>query len=91
MSEWSSDEQLFSLMKQTLYTPVVGDILDALGHFHSFLPPPIQPLRENMILAGRAMPVVMCDVYGHQKESFGKLTEDARPARARRNLPRLRR
>ncbi len=62
-------------MKQALYTPVVGDILDALGHFHSFLPQPIQPLRENMNLAGRAMPVVMCDVFGHQTESFGKLTE----------------
>jgi hypothetical protein len=28
----------FELMKQYLYTPVVGDILDQYGCFHQFLP-----------------------------------------------------
>jgi len=35
----------------------------------------VQPLREEMRLAGRAMPVVMIDVFGKQKQPFGKLTE----------------
>src|SRR6476620_5945663 len=74
-TEWTSDAELFKLIERTLYTPVVGDILDDLGHVHQFLPPPIQPMREGMTLAGRAMPVLMIDVFGKQKQPFGKLTE----------------
>jgi len=75
MAEWKTDSELFALCARELYTPVVGDILDDLGFTHQFLPPPIQPLREAMTLAGRAMPVVMVDVYGKQKHPFGLLTE----------------
>jgi regulator of RNase E activity RraA len=74
-TEWSSDDELFAMIKRELYTPVVGDILDDLGFTHQFLPQPIQPMREDMKLAGRAMPVLMIDVYGKQKQPFGKLTE----------------
>ena len=73
--EWSNDAELTALMKDVLYTPVVGDILDDLGFTHQFLPQPIQPMREPMKLVGRAMPVLMIDVYGKQKQPFGKLTE----------------
>ena len=75
MAEWKSDSELFALICRELYTPVVGDILDDLGFTHQFLPQPIQPLREEMRLAGRAMPVVMIDVFGRQKKPFGLLTE----------------
>jgi 4-hydroxy-4-methyl-2-oxoglutarate aldolase len=75
MAEWKSDSELFRLCTGELYTPVVGDILDELGFTHQFLPQPIQPLREEMKLAGRAMPVVMIDVHGRQKKPFGLLTE----------------
>jgi Demethylmenaquinone methyltransferase len=75
MSEWKSDNELFALCARELYTPVVGDILDDLGFTHQFLPQPIQPMRETMKLAGRAMPVVMIDVFGKQKKPFGLLTE----------------
>ena len=74
-TEWKSDADLFTLCCRELYTPVVGDILDDLGYSHQFLPQPIQPLREDMRLAGRAMPVVMIDVFGKQKKPFGLLTE----------------
>src|SRR5215469_8879196 len=73
--EWKNDSELFALACRELYTPVVGDILDDLGFEHQFLPQPIQPLREEMRLAGRAMPVLMTDVFGKQKHPFGKLTE----------------
>lgn len=75
MPVWKDDAELFSLMNGQLYTPVVGDILDDLGFTHQFLPQPIQPMRENMKLAGRAMPVLMIDVFGKQKHPFGRLTE----------------
>ena len=73
--EWKNDNELFALACRELYTPVVGDILDDLGFEHQFLPQLIQPLREEMRLAGRAMPVLMIDVFGKQKHPFGKLTE----------------
>src|SRR5581483_11888655 len=74
-TEWKSDSELFALCSRELYTPVVGDILDDLGFTHQFLSQPIQPMREEMKLAGRAMPVLMIDVFGKQKQPFGKLTE----------------
>jgi 4-hydroxy-4-methyl-2-oxoglutarate aldolase len=74
-TEWKSNSDLFALCVRELYTPVVGDILDDLGFTHQFLPQPIQPLREEMRLAGRAMPVLMIDVFGKQKKPFGLLTE----------------
>ncbi len=69
------DFELFDLLKTQLYTAVVGDILDTLGLFHQFLPPSIQPLKLEMKVAGRAMPVLMMDVYGNQKEPFGLMTQ----------------
>lgn len=75
MSIPSKDQELFELMKQKLYTPVIGDILDDLGRYHQILPPAIQPMKEHMVLAGRAMPVNMIDVYGRQEKPFGLLTE----------------
>ena len=73
--EWKNDEELFRLIKEVLYTPVVGDILDGLDCFHQFLPQPVQPMLTSMKVVGRAMPAVMIDVYGHQKKPFGLLTE----------------
>jgi len=70
-----TDTEIFDLFRAELYTPVVGDILDTLGCVHQFLPQPIQPMLTDMKLIGRAMPVLMIDVYGEQAQPFGKLTE----------------
>lgn len=70
-----NNKELLGTIKTELYTPVVGDILDQLGLYHQFLPQPIRPLREDMKLAGFAMPALMIDVYGVQKKPFGLLTE----------------
>jgi regulator of RNase E activity RraA len=75
MSGGDNDNQRFELIRRELYTPVVGDILDDLGLVHQFLPQPIQPMREQMKVVGRAMPVLIIDVFGKQKQPFGKLTE----------------
>jgi regulator of RNase E activity RraA len=55
---WNDDAQLFALARDELYTAVVGDIMDQLGLYHQFLPPQIRPLRDDMFLIGRAMPVL---------------------------------
>jgi regulator of RNase E activity RraA len=72
---WSTDEELFALIRSTLYTPVAGDILDAAGYRHQFLPPAVRPLREDMTVVGRAMPVLIADAWGPQRDPFGRLTE----------------
>ena len=72
---WNSDKELFEMIRTELYTPVVGDILDGLGYYHQFLPAGLSPIREEDKLVGRAMPVLMTDVYGPQKKPFGYLTE----------------
>jgi len=71
----AKERELFALVKEELYTPVVGDVLDALGYYHQFLPQSIQPALTEIKLVGRAMPVVMIDVHGPQKKPFGLLTE----------------
>lgn len=81
-AEWTTDAELFALLARELNTPLVGDILDALGRYHQILPAPVQPMRESMVVAGRAMPVLMIDVHGPQKRPFGLLTQaldDLRP------------
>jgi 4-hydroxy-4-methyl-2-oxoglutarate aldolase len=75
MNDWRSDAELFELIKTQLYTPVVGDILDQYGCFHQFLPPAVRPLRNDMKIAGRAMPVLQMDVFGPQKNMFGLMTQ----------------
>ncbi|MPM70218.1 4-hydroxy-4-methyl-2-oxoglutarate aldolase/4-carboxy-4-hydroxy-2-oxoadipate aldolase [bioreactor metagenome] len=75
MSDWNTEAEMFELMKAKLYTPVVGDILDVMGYTHQFLPQAIRPIKEGMKLAGKAMTVLMIDVYGPQKKPFGLLTE----------------
>ena len=75
MSTNNSDSQIFSTIKEKLYTPVIGDILDQMGYMRQFLPYEIQPLKPEMKVVGRAMPVVVDDVSGPQKKPFGLLTE----------------
>ena len=66
MTKWTNDDQLFTLMRQELFTAVVGDILDKLGYLHQFLPPQIRPLRDDMVLLGRAMPVLEADIFSQE-------------------------
>ena len=89
VKRWKNDEEMFALMKEKLYTPVVGDILDQMGRTHQFLPAPIRPLASQvptalitgirggswMKLAGYACPVLENDVYGVPQKPFGYMTE----------------
>jgi regulator of RNase E activity RraA len=69
MAEWNSDDQLFKLVKKDLFSAVVGDIMDKMGYLHQFLSPRIQSLRDDMFVAGRAMPVLEADVHGEYHET----------------------
>ena len=62
MKKWNNEDELFSLMRQELYTAVIGDIMDTQGYIHQFLSPRIRPLHEKMIIVGRAMTVLEVDI-----------------------------
>ncbi|NWK54958.1 RraA family protein [Verrucomicrobiaceae bacterium N1E253] len=66
---WNNDTEFFSHMRQYLYTAVVGDILDKMGYYHQFLPQRLQPLREDMVVAGRAMTVLEADCFEELSET----------------------
>ena len=62
MAIWHNESEMLHVMKTELYSSVIGDILDQIGYVHQFLPSRIQPLREHMVVAGRAMTVLEADV-----------------------------
>jgi len=64
MTDWEDDQELFRLVREELYAAVVGDVMDASGLVHQFLPPQIRPLSSHMVLVGRAMPVLEADCTG---------------------------
>ncbi|GGW49436.1 RraA family protein [Arenibacter certesii] len=60
---WKNDEDLFKHARKELFTAVIGDAMDKMKLFHQFLPPRIQPLKNDMFLIGRAMPVLEADTF----------------------------
>ncbi len=60
----SHDTDNFSLCRRELYSSVIGDVMDGMGFTRQFLPPAIQPLRDDMIVCGRAMTVLEADDEG---------------------------
>jgi regulator of RNase E activity RraA len=68
---------LFATIRERLFTAVIGDVMDAEGLTRQFLPPEIRALQPDMVVVGRAMPVLEADcageVVGHsgEKHPFG--------------------
>jgi 4-hydroxy-4-methyl-2-oxoglutarate aldolase len=69
------DSEIFALVRDRLFTPVLGDILDRQGRWHQFLPQPIKPAAPTHRVIGRAFPVQIVDVDGPPSKPFGRLTE----------------
>jgi len=81
---WQDDNGLFSLIRKELFTCVVGDVMDKLDLQHQYLPPAIRPLRNDMVVIGRAVPVLSVDVFVEKisgtsnplmEKSFGLMLE----------------
>ena len=72
---FANDAELFAAVRENLYTAVVGDVLDQMGHRVHFLPPQIRPLRSDMVVVGRAAPAIVRDEPGTEADRFGKLLE----------------
>ena len=74
----TSDAQLFNTVRERLFTAVIGDVMDAAGLLHQFLPPHIRALVPGTIIVGRAMPVLEADCHtdvSTKAQPFGLLFE----------------
>lgn len=64
-----NEKEFLNQIKGNLNTSVVGDIMDQLGFQNQFLTPKIKPLRDDMIVIGRAMPVLETDTLDNTSTS----------------------
>ncbi len=73
----SSDADLLSLIREHLFTAVLGDVMDAAGFRHQFLPPYLKPVNEGPCLVGRAMTVIEADLDDdpERQGDFGRMFE----------------
>lgn len=67
MTRWTEDREMFDLARRELFSAVIGDVMDMMGHTRQFLPPRVQPLRDDMVVVGRAMPVLEADDVGGEE------------------------
>jgi regulator of RNase E activity RraA len=75
---WKDDDELFALVRGKLFPAVVGDILDTMGYLKQFLSPQIRPLRADMVVLGRAMPVLEANCFA-AREPDGQLPLSREP------------
>jgi regulator of RNase E activity RraA len=65
------DPELPDDVSTRLFSSVLGDVMDALGLQRQFLPPRIRPLSEDMVVFGRAMPVLEADIEPEEAGNSG--------------------
>lgn len=58
-----SDATLFAAVAKDLYTAVISDVLDELGHRDQAMPPSIRPLDDALVMVGRARTAIYREVY----------------------------
>lgn len=72
------DPELFALLRQRVFSALLGDVLDQMGLLHQFLPANVRPLRDDMVVVGRAMPVWEVDLPADPdpaRKPFGLMLE----------------
>jgi regulator of RNase E activity RraA len=78
------DPELFTLIRERLFTAVIGDVMDKAGLTRQFLPPEIRGISPDLVLVGRAMPVLGIDVEGPESsgDAYGvmfRALDDLKP------------
>jgi regulator of RNase E activity RraA len=57
------DKSLIAQARTRLYSGVISDVLDGLGHMHHAMMPAIRPLDDGLVLFGRARTGLYMSVY----------------------------
>ncbi len=66
MKPTTQDPSLLDALRDELFTCVVGDVMDAMGRRHQFLPRHIRPVSEDMRVIGRAKTALEADCCGRR-------------------------
>src|SRR5437667_11321353 len=61
--------------REELYSAVLADVLDGLGHRNSALPPTVRPLRQEWRLFGRAVTLSAVPVAAEPEQPYAKELE----------------
>ena len=68
----SGDAALFDTIRTRLFTAAIGDVMDVQGLTRQFLPPAIWALSADLMIVGRAMPVLEADCLGDAVAHTGR-------------------
>ncbi|MFN8593319.1 MAG: RraA family protein [Thermomicrobiales bacterium] len=68
----ASEDQLLDLLRTTLYTAVVSDVLDRQGLLGQAMAARIRPIEPRMRLVGRAHTVLSADIYARPENPYIK-------------------
>jgi len=66
----TSSSEYYDSIQDTLYTAVLADIMDDLGHWNQTMSHEIRPLFESAKLAGRAATMLAAEVYEVPEEPY---------------------
>lgn len=67
---FDDDQKLFALMKEQLYSAVLCDALDQVGHRHQAMRADIRPLYPDAVVVGRALTMQSVDVYEPEENEY---------------------
>jgi len=82
----SDETAVFDKMERILYSGVISDALDEVGIRNHTLNRLIRPLREQMVVAGRAFPIIASEVYEVKDEPY-KTTIEALDSLKKNQVP----
>lgn len=54
----ANDAELIPMLRERVFSALLGDVLDKMGYLHQFLPAAVRPVDPAMVVVGRAMPVL---------------------------------
>ena len=66
------DQDLFATIRNSLFTSVIGDVMDAAGLTRQFLPYEIRAMESDAVVVGRAMTVLEADCAGEMVAHSGR-------------------
>lgn len=69
------ETKMLELMERLLYSSVISDILDDQGVRNHTMNPSIVPLRKDMIVSGRARPILVSEIYEVYEEPYNMMIE----------------
>jgi regulator of RNase E activity RraA len=69
-----TDSSVDLVIREKLYTAVLGDILDQMGYVTQFLPAEVRAIATGMKVVGRAMPVQLAASTKVRGQGFANLT-----------------